>query len=80
MLGLGLPWPVALLGAALAHGLAVVNPVAVAFYVVFALAMTGILAATGSLLPAMAVHAAWNLASVARSLETTTPERNEATA
>ena len=81
LLGLGLPWPVAVLGSALAfafaHGLAVVNPVAVAFYVVFALLMTGVVAATGSLLPAMAAHAAWNLGGVARSLETTTPAREE---
>jgi len=65
LFGLGLPWPAAVLGAALAfaaaHGLAVLNPVALAFYVGFALVMTGILALTGSLLPAIALHGAYNL-------------------
>ncbi|WP_135821861.1 CPBP family intramembrane glutamic endopeptidase [Halostella litorea] len=76
LLGLGLPWPAAVLGAALAfalsHGLAVLNPLVLAFYVAIALGMTGVVAVTGSLLPAVAVHATINLASVARDLDDTT--------
>ncbi|MFB6271022.1 MAG: lysostaphin resistance A-like protein [Halobacterium sp.] len=65
LLGLGVPWPVAVLGAAVAfaatHGLAVLNPVALAFYVAFALVMTAVVALSGSLLPAVVLHGAVNL-------------------
>lgn len=65
LLGLGLPWPVAVLGAALAfaatHSLAVLNPVALAFYVAVALVLTAVVALAGSLLPAIVLHGANNL-------------------
>lgn len=65
LLGAGLPWPVAVLAAALAfaatHGLAILNPMALAFYVGFALVMTGLVGLTGSLLPAVVLHLVNNL-------------------
>lgn len=65
LLGLGVPWPVAVGGAALAfaatHGLAVLNSMALGFYLAFALVMTGVVALTGSLLPAIVLHGANNV-------------------
>lgn len=72
LLGLGFGWPVAVAVAALSfaasHGLAVLNPFAVAMYVAFALVQSGVVLYTGSLLPAIALHGAWNLLEVARTL------------
>ena len=84
LLGVGLPWPVAVLGAALAfaatHGLAVLNPMALAFYVAFALAMTAVLAFTGSLLPAIVLHGANNLWEVISAFrDEDLPESGDAT-
>ncbi|MFB6072901.1 MAG: type II CAAX prenyl endopeptidase Rce1 family protein [Halobacterium sp.] len=84
VLGLGAGWPVATLVAALAfaaaHGLAVLNPAAVAYYVAFAAGMTVLVALTGSLLPGMAVHGAWNLAEAGRSLADEAPTGDAAAA
>jgi membrane protease YdiL (CAAX protease family) len=80
--GLGLPAAavVAALSFAASHGFAVLNPVALAIYVGYALAATGIVVATGSLLPAMAVHAAWNLVAATRDLRNEAPEVTDAAA
>lgn len=81
LIGLGIPWPIAVLLAAvpfaLAHGLAVVNPFAVAFYVGTAVVFSGLVLATGSLLPAVAVHGTWNLVSTAKDLDEDPPESVE---
>jgi membrane protease YdiL (CAAX protease family) len=82
LLGAGLPLPAAALVAALAfagaHGFAALNPVALAVYVGYALVATGIVVATGSLLPAMAVHATWNLVAATRDLRSVEPDAADA--
>jgi membrane protease YdiL (CAAX protease family) len=82
LVGLGAWWPIAAIVAAVAfafsHGLAVLNPIASGLYVTMALAMTAIVIVTGSLLPAVAIHVAWNLASVANDLQDAAPESTAA--
>lgn len=84
LLGLGVGWPIAVAVAALSfaasHGLAVLNPIAVAMYVAFALAFTAVVLSTGSLLPAIVLHCAWNLLEVARTLDDEGSEAAEAAA
>lgn len=84
LLGAGLQLPAAALVAALsfagAHGFAALNSTALAIYVGYALAATGIVVATGSLLPAMAVHAAWNLVAATRDIRSVDAAERDAAA
>lgn len=85
LLGSGVPLPAAALVAALSfaasHGFAVLNPKAAAIYVGYAFAATAVVVGTGSLLPAMAVHATWNLVAAGRDLlDAEAPAGDSATA